>query len=570
MRLGVGGRAACAAVAVLGVLAMAPAAFAGGPVRLAGPAHLTRPFGHAVRATRTFQLVGVHWRGSGTVRLQARRTTGTWTRWVALERTEPVWVGPARRVRLRRRGDVRGVRIAFVTSPRTASPRRGTVVPALAVRPRVVTRAGWHADESIRRAPPVYAAGLEMVFVHHTDTATSAPCSESARIVRGIYAYHVRVNGWNDIGYNFLVDKCGTVFEGRYGGMTKPVIGAQTKGFNTGSAGIAVIGTYTSARPPHAALAALEHLIAWRLDVAHVNPVARVEMVSSGNPRYQRGRHVMFNAVSGHRDGYPTSCPGPALYALLPRIRSAAVSIGLPKIWAPRHEPNLHRIAPDAVLPLLMRARFSHLTAFTLTIRGPGGHPVARRRHTNRHIRWTWPGRAAVLPGGTYTWTISAPGARGFEGVLGELPLWGLRAPPDGFSAAQGTVTSGNLADLAHPDGSTVDLAPAGGAPKTELVADFGIDTTRPVALAGTLAGAGVATSAGGPVRVELWDFGSSSWIDAGSCTGTPGRSCKVRLAAAGRTFASWDGGWSQARIRVRYTFPGAASVDAVHALLNG
>jgi hypothetical protein len=557
-------------VVVAGALAWAPAALAGDPVRLAETPQLADPFGHAVRAGHTFQLVGARWRGPGTVRLQARTRAGTWTRWVTLSTTDPVWVGPSRRVRLRRLGLVRDVRLAFVTSPQVPPPRPGGLIPALAVRPGIVTRAGWHADEALRRAPPLYASQLKMVFVHHTDTATSAPCSESARIVRAIYAYHVRVNGWNDIGYNFLVDKCGTVFEGRYGGMTKPVIGAQTGGFNTYSAGIAVIGTYSSARPPHTAVQALERLIAWRLDVAHVDPESRVEMVSAGNPRFHAGRHVILNAVSGHRDGYPTSCPGSALYALLPRIRAKAQTIGLPKIWRPRHDPNLHRIAPDAALPLLMRARFSHRTPFTLTIRRPGGEVIARRRHTNRHIRWTWPGRAAVLPGGTYTWTISAPGARGFSGVLGTLPLWGLRAPPDGFAATRGTVTAGNLADLAHPDGSTVDLVPAGGDPHTELVADFGIDTTRPVALAGTLAGASVATTGGDPVDVAIWDFGSSSWVGAGSCTGSPGRSCKVRLASAGHTFARWDAGSSQARMRVRYTFPGAASVDAVHALLTG
>jgi hypothetical protein len=558
------------AVVVLGSLAGAPAAFASQAVRLAEAPHVARPFAHAVRAERTFQLVGVHWRGPGSVRLQARTASDVWTRWVTLSKTEPVWVGPSRRVRLRRRGTVRDVRVQFVTSPRVASPRPGSVVPALAVRPSIVTRAGWHADESIRRAAPSYAPELKMVFVHHTDTATSAACSQSARIVRGIYAYHVRVNGWNDIGYNFLVDKCGTVFEGRYGGVTKPVIGAQTQGFNTDSSGIAVIGTYSSARPPHAAVAALERLIAWRLDLAHVNPESRVEMVSSGNPRYHVGRHVVLDAVSGHRDAYPTSCPGSALYALLPRIRAKARAIGLPKIWRPRHDPSLIRTAPDAVLPLLLRAKFSHTTPFTLTIRAPGGRAVARRRHTNRHIRWTWPGRAAVLPGGTYTWTISAPGARGFSGVLGTLPLWGLRAPPDGFAAAQGTVTAGNLADLAHPDGATVDLAPSGGDPRTELVADFGIDTTRPVALAGSLAGATVATTAGGRVDVAIWDFGANSWVPAGACTGAPGRSCNVRIPATGHTFASWHAGASQARMRVRYTFPGAASVDAVHALLNG
>jgi hypothetical protein len=558
------------AVVVLGSLAPAPAAFAGGVVRLAETPKLARPFGHAVGAERTFQLVGVRWQGTGSVRLKARTTSGGWTRWVALDRTQPVWTGPARRVRLRRRGDVRDVRIAFVTSPRERAPRPGTVVPALALRPSIVTRAGWHADEAMRRAAPLYAPELKLVFVHHTDTATSAPCSESARIVRGIYAYHVRVNGWNDIGYNFLVDKCGTVFEGRYGGMTKAVIGAQTGGFNTGSSGIAVIGTYTASRPPRAAVAALKRLIAWRLDLAHVNPESRVEMTSAGNPRYRAGRRVVLNAVSGHRDGYPTSCPGAALYALLPRIRAAAQSIGLPKIWAPRHVPNLHRIAPDAALPLLMRAKFSRTTPFTLTIRGPDGNVIATRRHTNHHLRWTWDGTAPVLTGGTYRWSLTAPKALGFSGILGTLPLWGLRGPPDAFSVTQGIVTAGNLASLAHPEGSTLDIAPAGGSAGTELVTEFRLPATRPVTLAGTLAGASVATTSGGPVGVAFWDFGSGSWVDAGSCTAAAGRACKVQVPVGGHELASWDAGSSASRMRVRYTFPGAAAVDSVHALLNG
>ena len=207
--------------------------------------------------------------------------------------------------------------------------------------------------------------------------------------------------------------------------------------------------------------------------------------------------------------------------------------------------------------------------AFTLTIRGPDGRVVARRRHTNGHIRWTWGGRAAVLPGGLYRWTIAASGARGFEGTLGVLPLWGLRAPPGSFSVSKGTVTRGGLASLEHPDGSTLDIASSAGDPRTELVTDFSLPTTRPVALAGTRAGASAATTAGGPVDIALWDFGSTSWVDIGSCTSTPGRACKVERPAAGHEFASWDGS-SSALMRVRYTFAGGVAVDSAHALLRG
>src|SRR4249919_2458833 len=117
-----GGRAACMAVLVLGVLAAAPAALAGGSVRLSAEPHLSHPFRHAVEASRTFQMVGVRWQGDGRVRLQARSTSGGWTRWVGLSQEAPVWTGSARRIRLHRQGKVRGLRVTFITSPRVPAP----------------------------------------------------------------------------------------------------------------------------------------------------------------------------------------------------------------------------------------------------------------------------------------------------------------------------------------------------------------------------------------------------------------------------------------------------------------
>ena len=153
--------------------------------------------------------------------------------------------------------------------------------------------------------------------------------------MRAIELYHVQGNGWNDIGYNFLVDKYGQVFEGRYGGITRPVIGAHAQGFNSGSVGIAVIGDYGSTSISPAARAALVSLIAWRLDLAHVDPLSKVVRVSAGNPRYPAGTAVTLNAISGHRDVYPTSCPGASLYAQLPSLRSEVAQTGLPKLYSP-------------------------------------------------------------------------------------------------------------------------------------------------------------------------------------------------------------------------------------------
>ena len=91
--------------------------------------------------------------------------------------------------------------------------------------------------------------------------------------MRGIEVYHVQGNGWNDIGYNFLVDRFGTIYEGRGGGIDRNVIGAHAQGFNTGTVGVALIGNFTAATPTQAQQAALVRLLAWRLDVAHVDPL---------------------------------------------------------------------------------------------------------------------------------------------------------------------------------------------------------------------------------------------------------------------------------------------------------
>ena len=102
--------------------------------------------------------------------------------------------------------------------------------------------------------------------------------------------YHVKGNGWNDIGYNALVDRFGTVYEGRFGGIDRNVIGAHAGGFNTGSFGIAVLGDFRTATPPTAAVDALVKTLAWRLDLGHVDPLGTLNGISAGNERFGAGR----------------------------------------------------------------------------------------------------------------------------------------------------------------------------------------------------------------------------------------------------------------------------------------
>ncbi|MER5505997.1 N-acetylmuramoyl-L-alanine amidase [Streptomyces sp. NPDC002766] len=196
--------------------------------------------------------------------------------------------------------------------------------PYIGPRPRIITRRGWGANEGLRERGFVYTKKVKAAFVHHTASGNGYRCSQAASVIRGIYRYHVRSMGWRDIGYNFLVDKCGTIYEGRAGGVAKPVLGAHTLGFNTNSMGIAVLGTFGSAKPPAAALKAIARLTAWKLGLYGANPRGKTYLKSGGGNLYRKGKNVRLNVISGHRDGFATDCPGRQLYRKLGTARTTA------------------------------------------------------------------------------------------------------------------------------------------------------------------------------------------------------------------------------------------------------
>ncbi|WP_431044072.1 N-acetylmuramoyl-L-alanine amidase [Streptomyces sp. P1-3] len=201
---------------------------------------------------------------------------------------------------------------------------RTSARPFAAPRPRIITRAGWRADESLRERGYVYTKRVRAAFIHHSATGNGYACSQAPAMLRGIYRYHVKSSGWRDFGYNFAVDKCGNIYEGRAGGVTKAVMGAHTMGFNSNTMGIAVLGTYTSTAPSKAAVAAIAKLTAWKLGLFGANPQGTTTLVSGGSNKYRKGARVQLKVISGHRDGFVTECPGAALYARLGSARSTA------------------------------------------------------------------------------------------------------------------------------------------------------------------------------------------------------------------------------------------------------
>ncbi|SED19966.1 N-acetylmuramoyl-L-alanine amidase [Streptomyces sp. 2131.1] len=197
-----------------------------------------------------------------------------------------------------------------------------------APQPVIVTRAGWHADEAIVREHAVYTGAVRAVFVHHTGETNDYDCAEAPELIRRVEEAHIRDRGWDDIGYNFLVDRCGTIYEGRAGGVARSVRGAHTTGFNADSVGIAVLGDYYDGeKVPAPVVRALASIAAWKL-LPGVDPRGKVRLRSTNDAsRYPKGEVAVLNVISGHRDTYRTSCPGQALYDELPEIRTMAAAM---------------------------------------------------------------------------------------------------------------------------------------------------------------------------------------------------------------------------------------------------
>ncbi|MFZ4274440.1 N-acetylmuramoyl-L-alanine amidase [Streptomyces arboris] len=199
--------------------------------------------------------------------------------------------------------------------------------PYIGPRPKIVTRKGWGADEKLREKNFGYTKTVKAAFVHHSATGNNYTCKQAPSVLRSIYRYHVKSSGWRDFGYNFAVDKCGTIYEGRAGGVTKAVLGAHTLGFNTNTMGIAVLGSYASTNPPAAAVTAVSKLTAWKLGLFGGNPKGKVTLVSGGSNKYKAGVKVKMNVISGHRDGFATECPGARLYKKLGKARTSSAKL---------------------------------------------------------------------------------------------------------------------------------------------------------------------------------------------------------------------------------------------------
>jgi len=221
-----------------------------------------------------------------------------------------------------------------------ATDRARLAAAVFTPRPVIYSRRQWGADESIRGKSSLHYGDVHAGFVHHTVNANGYSRSEVPGILRSIYAYHVQSRGWSDIGYNYLIDRFGRVWEGRFGGVDRPVVGAHTLGYNDDSFAASAIGNFQVVRPRPAMIQAYAALYAWKLSLHGVNAASTRQRVTG----------TWFRAINGHRDAAATLCPGRYLYNKLPSIRKLAAAAQ--RGWSGRQlESNLASTrAPDIVV----------------------------------------------------------------------------------------------------------------------------------------------------------------------------------------------------------------------------
>lgn len=293
--------------------------------------------------------------------------------------------------------------------------------------PRIVTRAQWGADESIRK-PIDWNSTIKAVVVHHTVNANDYTQAQAPAIVRSIYAYHVRSRGWSDVGYHFLVDRFGTVYEGRKGSIDRIPLGVHTGGFNTSTIGVAMIGEYGSAVPSMAAMRSVAQVAAWKLATFGRDPLGTTVLTArSGSTRQPPGWSGAVNVISGHRDLATTACPGQLLYNRLATIRSLAAA----------------QVARTVLRPVTSWAQ-------------PGG-PVALTHYTPSTAAWT----ASVRPAcsATVTRTFTGTGSRWARVAWDGRTSTGAQAFPGVY---QITVTR-TVGSVAYQDSRWVEIVPPAG-----------------------------------------------------------------------------------------------------------
>jgi hypothetical protein len=301
-----------------------------------------------IAAPKRFDLVGLVDQDRP-VEVRTREAGGDWSPWVETTDGEPIWTGGADELQLRGeerpRGEIAYVNVSGDATPadRALTALRGTVSSGFVGLSSllageiaegdapfdVVNRNEWDPGHDCVPKEPVFGK-VKAAVVHHTVNSNTYTADEGPGIVLAICRYHRYSHGWNDIGYNALVDRFGNVYAGRTGGLTNAVVGAHTAGFNSQTFGVSSIGTHTTTGMSAAAVEGITNLLAWKLSLHGLDAAGKTRVESAGGSgnKFPAGAKVKTNEITRHRKFNETSCPGRAQVSKIQKITQEKIASG--------------------------------------------------------------------------------------------------------------------------------------------------------------------------------------------------------------------------------------------------
>ncbi len=277
--------------------------------------------GSGERSAQTSGAIGPIWVGEGTTQIEVVLLDGQ----AASLRVEAL--------------DAPGVQPA-VDGDKSPSAK---VSASWGLRPAIRSNADWGSPGFQRQNAgcsegPRYADSMRAMVVHHTVTTNGYGQDEVPKLLQGIHRFHTKTRGWCDVAYNFLVDRFGTIWEGRSGGIDRPVIGGHARGFNSNTFAVALLGQHQGgisnpppAHPSAASLQAVEALGAWKLRLHGVDPNGTTLLkntATDGVMKHPPSQYVEVPTILAHRDLGVTSCPGNRALPVVGEMKST---------FTPRH-----------------------------------------------------------------------------------------------------------------------------------------------------------------------------------------------------------------------------------------
>ena len=337
------------------------------------------------------RVVGLAWAEGTPTDVEFRLDDGPWQHWHTQEGHGEDGGTPALgtiahlmdgdRLEIRLDVAVSGAEL-YVSSRIEAASIGAAPVAAALDQPSFVTREQWGGDgcENYSVDDPGWTNRVRAIVVHHTSGSNHHSAGSVPTILQAICEYHVLGQKWTDIGYNFLIDRFGTIYEGRRSNADGDLaIGAHAYGINSQTVGIALLGDFDGQAPSAAAQESLVQLMAWLSETEHIDLDQTMTLTDP------EGVAHTVKGLLGHKEVSETSCPGYYCTSRFPGFRQQVADLVGPRIFILELSDDHPRTGDE----LYAKFRFSEPMTWTFRAYDQSGTMLAERAGEGSYVDHT-------------------------------------------------------------------------------------------------------------------------------------------------------------------------------------